>query len=864
MKNRCKVVATAMAATMAVSALPIGVFADESVEVNKTLKDTIEIAKIVERNIVNYDPEEEVDNPIKTKIIEKRELAQAAIDNPKSTQTDLEKAEKELVESIKAFYRETAKSNYEHLLTGIAGEPYEGLTEKERSILTKKADKIFKEYNSMLDSSDDIVKLDNSVVKFERECVDIETDIQGILAKRAYLKNFEVYLKRNLALLPGNNEKEKIENLKKVAGEDAIKFIEIAKKIKEGKALTIRDDYYMEAIGYKNSDDTGYSKDREIFSTELKNLESKLKEMKENTASEAKIAYFQNIYDEAKKIEDSKLGTKEQLEEFRIQMAEDMYYLDSNSLEEYKDKEVEEINRNYDSEEASEAIEKINNIFASSDDEITKVEKIKSIVEELETKKEEKSAFDNEKEHLKEKIENLKKDLEKVKELNVTGDGIKYPGAPETIKELETKIAEAENILLNATTKKELEDEVMSLYEVPEKSPKQQLLYDIEEFSFNRLYTRWYDQEDREILLGMALQKEEIINSNDVNFLKDLLSKYKTMRTILEDDDILYPEVEDSSNNGGGSSSGGSSSSGDTTSSSIKAERISGTDRVDTAVKLSKKEYKSADTVVIATKGNFADALTASTLASKKSAPILLVNKDSLNKSVKDEIKRLGAKNVIIVGGVNSVGSAVEKALKNDLKLGVERLAGNDRYETSKAIAEKIFSITGKRDKAIIANGRVFADALSVSPFAVEKNIPILLVTGDKMPSATKEALKGISEVYIAGGNNTVNKDLEKSMPKVAKRFAGKDRYATAVEIAKATYSNPKVGYVSSGQVFADALVVGPVAAKKKAPILLVEKNRPTNYTLDYLKSKSIKDLNIVGGTNSVSSTVEKDLKEVK
>ena len=56
--------------------------------------------------------------------------------------------------------------------------------------------------------------------------------------------------------------------------------------------------------------------------------------------------------------------------------------------------------------------------------------------------------------------------------------------------------------------------------------------------------------------------------------------------------------------------------------------------------------------------------MTASVLAKLKDAPILLNPTDKLDSRVADEIKRLGAEEIIIVGGQNSVSEKVREDLK--------------------------------------------------------------------------------------------------------------------------------------------------------------------------------------------------------
>lgn len=286
--------------------------------------------------------------------------------------------------------------------------------------------------------------------------------------------------------------------------------------------------------------------------------------------------------------------------------------------------------------------------------------------------------------------------------------------------------------------------------------------------------------------------------------------------------------------------------------------RIPGDDRVDTAINISKSEYPSADTVIVVRKDLFPDSMTATVLSKQLNAPILLTGSDKLDERVKAEIKRLGAKDVIIVGGVNSVSAGVQNELKAFDKDTVERIAGIDRYGTSVAVANRAVGISGLTHKAVIASGEVFPDALAVSPFAAKNAYPILLVKKNLVPTEVNNtfAKLSIKETYLVGGEDTISKSTEGKLPKVLERMAGKNRYETSVQIAKAKFPQSERAYMASGEVFADALVIGPVGAKYNAPILLTPSKNVSKPVADYIKSSKISKLIAVGGERYVPKKV--------
>lgn len=285
----------------------------------------------------------------------------------------------------------------------------------------------------------------------------------------------------------------------------------------------------------------------------------------------------------------------------------------------------------------------------------------------------------------------------------------------------------------------------------------------------------------------------------------------------------------------------------------VDKNRIAGSDRIATAIEVSKKYYKTADTVIIARSDMYPDSLTASPLAKALKAPILLTQKDELDDRVMDEIARLGVKNVIIAGGESSINSVVESLLyKYDKDHEIERIAGKNRYETSAALATKLIEVAGNKNTAIIASGENFADALTAGAFASEKSYPILLVQKSSINPSIAKVIKGnkINKTCIAGGLNSVSSKVQKQLPEDTQRISGSDRYETAVKIAEKLFEG-KQAFVASGEVFADALVVSPVAGGQSSPILLVSRNELPKSVKDYV-AKNIKQITFVGGEKYV------------
>ena len=273
---------------------------------------------------------------------------------------------------------------------------------------------------------------------------------------------------------------------------------------------------------------------------------------------------------------------------------------------------------------------------------------------------------------------------------------------------------------------------------------------------------------------------------------------------------------------------------------SQQTTRISGKDRITTSVEISKSAYTTSENVVLASGFNFADALSAGQLASALDAPLLLSSQDKLDSQTKNEIERLKAKKVFVVGGDNAISkSGVDTTLKSE-KIDVTRLEGQDRYSTSQKVMEKTKEIINP-EYLLIASGKNFPDALAATGFFVNHKSVMVLSDGLTYPQSN------LQEIAIGGKNQLPLKGFK------GKRVSGKDRYETALEIAKLSFDKNNNAILASGEVFADSLSAVSLTKKHNAPIILTQSNSLTENAKKYLNGKNVF---IVGGEKTVVNDI--------
>ncbi|MGM1028841.1 MAG: cell wall-binding repeat-containing protein [Actinomycetota bacterium] len=294
----------------------------------------------------------------------------------------------------------------------------------------------------------------------------------------------------------------------------------------------------------------------------------------------------------------------------------------------------------------------------------------------------------------------------------------------------------------------------------------------------------------------------------------------------------------------------------------FEAERIAGEDRFATAVALSESAYADgADVVYVASGENWPDGLAAGPAAAHEGGPMLLVRKGEAPQIVLDEIERLGAERVVIVGGEPTISSATQADIDALATVTtVERLAGDDRYETAQLVADYAFETAGG---AYVATGRSFPDAMSAGAAAGHLDWPLLLVDPDEqIPDATIATLDalGAERVRITGSTATVPSTVAGELVDAGftvSRLGGVDRFATSAIITGSAFDAPvSTAYLASGENYPDALAGAAIAGAQDVPMLITRSTCVPERVLDELERLQVSSVQLIGGEPSLSPAV--------
>jgi putative cell wall-binding protein len=194
--------------------------------------------------------------------------------------------------------------------------------------------------------------------------------------------------------------------------------------------------------------------------------------------------------------------------------------------------------------------------------------------------------------------------------------------------------------------------------------------------------------------------------------------------------------------------------------------RLAGPDRYATAAAVSEAIFPTASQVFIALGTNFPDALVSAAAAGSYDSPVLLTAGDHVPQATLDELARLSPDIVYIVGGTGAISETVAIELAPYAAISVVRVAGTDRYATAAEVATRFFNFTMTR-RAFLAYGGDFPDALVAAAAGANLGAPVLLVTHDSIPSATRQALDDliVTHHWLVGGPAVISQDVFDALP---------------------------------------------------------------------------------------------------
>lgn len=298
-------------------------------------------------------------------------------------------------------------------------------------------------------------------------------------------------------------------------------------------------------------------------------------------------------------------------------------------------------------------------------------------------------------------------------------------------------------------------------------------------------------------------------------------------------------------------------------------QRLAGSDRYATAAAISRASFGAGVPVAyVATGASYPDALAGGPAAARAGGPVLLVSHNRIPSATQIELGRLRPTRIVVLGGPSAVSDGVLGALRSYATGGqVDRLFGADRYATAAAVSAASFAPGAP--VAYVATGAAFPDALTGGVAAGRDGGPLLLVATDAVPSATAAELQRLrpGRIVVLGGSIAVGDGVASALRPYASsgmvtRLAGANRYATAIEVSRATTAAGAAGvvYVATGESFPDGLAGTPPAARSRVPLLIVPSSGLPTVVANELKRLDPRRVILLGGPSVISESLAQQI----
>ncbi|MFF1571238.1 cell wall-binding repeat-containing protein [Leifsonia sp. NPDC058292] len=297
----------------------------------------------------------------------------------------------------------------------------------------------------------------------------------------------------------------------------------------------------------------------------------------------------------------------------------------------------------------------------------------------------------------------------------------------------------------------------------------------------------------------------------------------------------------------------------------LTMNRVQGTSRYQTAVAASVAAFPDAAAgapVAYVTSGtDYPDALSAGPAAVEAGGSLLLTDPAKLDESVTAELVRLHPASVVVVGGTGAVSDAVFGALEAlPFDHVVSRVAGADRYATSRAVVEQAFGTAVPR--IVLATGAGFADALTAGAAAAGTGRPVLLIPGDRS-TADADTVAELAKLdsrsaTVVGGASVISDGVVRTLGDgiSVRRSAGSDRFQTAAVVATSTFPSAATVYLANSKSFPDALAGTVLAARTQSPLFLSPGDCTPQSAFAAMLSMHTTSLTVLGGYGAMYGSV--------
>lgn len=256
------------------------------------------------------------------------------------------------------------------------------------------------------------------------------------------------------------------------------------------------------------------------------------------------------------------------------------------------------------------------------------------------------------------------------------------------------------------------------------------------------------------------------------------------------------------------------------------------------------------NSVILASKDDYRFAIPAASLIHfPHNAPILLTDRDSLDKRVEMELKRLSPRDKVFL--IGDLSNSIEQSVKS-LGFNAYNILSDDPIEN----AVNIYNFLNKPMEIMIVSVDSFEESMLACTWAAHMATPIIYTNKNSLPLKTVDLImqNNITSIYVLGGSSSISFDIVTKIKAIknsinVQRIEGNSFYETSVNFMKFYDTTTMFGwdnYQKQGYSLTfcnkDSWQHGVCSSilahtGKHAPMLLINKDSVPNEIKSYIDS---------------------------
>ncbi|WP_336248983.1 cell wall-binding repeat-containing protein [Stomatohabitans albus] len=199
------------------------------------------------------------------------------------------------------------------------------------------------------------------------------------------------------------------------------------------------------------------------------------------------------------------------------------------------------------------------------------------------------------------------------------------------------------------------------------------------------------------------------------------------------------------------------------TTTTVIIKYLSGKTPIDASVDVARRDFNSAETVLVIQQDDFVDGTLAAGLSGAMHAPLLLSDTEQLTPRTLDVIREINPKRVILLGGEVLLSPNIQTQLESQIEVEVVRFAGLDMQNTMVAIDNEVARLTREEfnrpsQRGVLVDPKDLFNAAAAGAVAADWKNPasMLLADGDTAIPETDQLVKGLNLNEVFGFNASV------------------------------------------------------------------------------------------------------------